>query len=267
MDRQLDTKYNLSLGTAGVFNGPFADVQSWLPIMYVNVRTLYRNFVASFDTKHYKPVSDEEFIETFLTEVSEFERIVKMETNNRVSTVFYYPKYEHLNKRVPYLKRKPYNPSIFDQVEENMWHRLIDEERFLPFNVIILEDEGFESNYMDIMLLSSFVVDLLEASKFNSVTLLESYTGKLKKRQEWYTKLNLPKTKDYTYRVPFNRFTLQIFGDKSGFFEKPNIELRKAICQMAREDNWLPLATPDRIKASIKKLKGYEIKEKLYSYF
>lgn len=267
LHRLLDNQYNISPGTAGVFNGPYADPSKWQPILYVNIRTLYRNFIASLDLKQPQSVSDNEFIETFLNEVTEFERLVKELTDNRVATLFYYPEYKEIDKRLPHLKRKQYNPSIYDEVEENMWSKLQQEQRFLPINVEFIGEEGFPSNYLDITMLTSFAVDLLEAPKFNTITLLESFTGKLKKRQEWYTKLNLPKSNDYEYRVPFNKFTLQVFGDKSGFYQRPDIQMRRFVSQMAKEDNWLPIATIERLKASIRKVKGYELKEKLYSYF
>nr|DAR94046.1 MAG TPA: hypothetical protein [Caudoviricetes sp.] len=264
--RKLGKKYPLSFGTAGIFEGEYADPSKWSNLMYVNIRTLYRNYVSSYDAKDYYKINEEEFNQTFMDEVAEFERLVKEVTNNRVKTIFYYPKYTNLKKTLPHLERDQYNPSIFDDVEENLWEDIQSNQKWVPFNIEIIDENGFEQSFLDVTMFTSFVVDLLQSVKFNTLTLLESYTGKLKKRQEWYTKLKLPKRKDTAYKVPFNKFTLQIYGDKSGFFKTTNKQMRDMVTNMAIDDNWLPISTLDRIRASIKKLKGYDIKELLYSY-
>lgn len=264
--RKLGNKYNLSLGTSAIFESPYSEPNKWNNLMYVNIRTLFRNYVSSYDSKDYPRIEDAEFTQLFMDEVAEFERLVKEVTDNRVKTIFYYPKYNNLRKLLPHLERNQYNPSIFDDVEENMWMDIQSNQKWIPFNIEIIDENGFEQSFLDVTILTSFVVDLLQAAKFSSLTLLESYTGKLKKRQEWYTKLKLPSRKDNPYKVPFNKFTLQIYGDKSGFFKTTDRKMKDLVTTMAIEDNWLPIATLDRVRASIKKLKGYDLKELLYSY-
>ena len=145
--RKLGEKHNLSFGTAAVFDGPHADPSKWNNLMYVNVRTLFRNYVASYDPKDYPRIDNEEFNQLFLDEVAEFERLVKEVTNNRVKTIFYYPKYDNLNKILPHLERDRYNPSIFDDVEENLWHEIITNKKWTPFNIEIIDEKGFEQSF------------------------------------------------------------------------------------------------------------------------
>ena len=56
------------------------------------------------------------------------------------------------------------------------------------------------------------VVDLLYVS-VGYKELLESYTGKLKRRNEWSSKLKALKGDDVR-RFPFDTMTIQLFGDK-----------------------------------------------------
>ena len=265
--RLLGGKYPLSLGTALIFESKEYDIKKWPNLMYINLRTLYRNYVQSYTHEDRLRMHDfRDFLHHYLEEVAELERIIKEESHNRIKVYFFYPHYKRLHHVLPKVEEKEYNPDKFDEVEENMWKHVKRYGLMTPFNYEEIEQELPKANEPVIML-TSFVVDLLSAYNFPILYLLESFTGRIKRRQEWYTKINVGKDKIHgNITVPFNKFTVQIFGDKSGALTKADIELRKVVKEMAIKDHWTPLTTMDKIKYSISKLSNAKLKELLFKY-
>lgn len=101
--------------------------------------------------------------------------------------------------------------------------------------------------------ITHYPVDLLSLYDFSSLKLLESHTGKIKPQPQWSTKLGL-KDEDAPL-IPFNAFTLQVFGDKGAMFLAQGIKLRQAIIAMAKADGWTSMSTMSRIKDSINRSK------------
>nr|DAT18078.1 MAG TPA: hypothetical protein [Caudoviricetes sp.] len=266
MERLLGSKYHISLGTAMVFESPEFDIRKWPNLMYVNLRTLYRNYVHSYPKEMYSSLNTKTFIQMYLDEVSEFERLVKEVSNGRVTTYFYYPRYEQIDRKLPHIEFKEYNPESFDVVELNMWEYVKRQGLVTPFNYDELKGD-LPPAREPVLLLSSFIVDLLSAPNFPMLLLIESFTGKIKKRQEWYTKINFGKGKSAEgVYYPFNKFTMQIFGDKSGALKSAPRELRMLVRSMAKQDRWSPMTTNDRIRYSISKIKDFNLKQLLLSY-
>ena len=235
--RILGGKYPLSVGTALVLECDSFDMRKWPNLLYVNLRTLYRNYVASIPVEQRGLLKPAPFIQDYLNEVAEFERIIKELSHNRIKVFFYYPEYKDLTTVLPYTDFKEYNPDNFDEVEVNLWKHVKQHGLMTPFNYEIVT-QGLPPANEAVLLLSSFVVDLLSASQFPILFLLESYTGKIKRRQEWYTKINAGKLRKQEVTVPFNKFTIQIFGDKSGALKGSDKELRKVVREMAIKDHW-----------------------------
>lgn len=266
IDRLVGGKIPISIGTAMIFENPEFDIRKWPNLLYVNLRTLYRNYVASIPKSEYGKLDTASFTQTFLNEVSELERIIKDVSANRIRVYFFYPHYKQYNQLLPKVKTKQYNPDMFDDIEVNMWDYVKREQLLVPFFYEEIDTELPRANEPT-LLLSSFVIDLLSSSRFPVLYLLESYTGKIKPRQEWGGKLKLGKAKNHERTaIPFTKFTIQIFGDKSGFFKGADDRLRGLVRNMAKEDNWTPVTSLDKIKYSISKIKDTKIKEILYSY-
>ena len=99
--RLLGGKYFISMGTAMIFESSEFDIRKWPNLMYLNLRTLYRNYVASIPTDYQKHVKVKDMLEDFFKEVSTVETIIKEVSQNRVKILFYYPRYEHLDKVLP----------------------------------------------------------------------------------------------------------------------------------------------------------------------
>lgn len=263
IERVLGAQYPISVGTALIFESEYFDPRSWPNLFYINLRTLFRNYVASIPTDKRHRVRMEEAMGEFFMEVSEVERIVKEVTNNRVKIFFYYPEYE-LDELLPKINvAVDYNPDEFDDVEVNLWDYADRKKLVIPFFYQKIND-GLPAASEPILLLSSFVNDLLYVNRFPLVVLIESFTGKMKKRQEWWTKINLGKVKNLSeIKIPFCRFTLQVFGDKSGAFRGQDKEVRKAVRDLAVQCNWTPATTTDKIRSNLSKIKDIEIRNLL----
>lgn len=267
IDRVLGVKLPISVGTAMVFESTSFDIKNWSNYLFVNLRTLYRNYVQSYSAADRVRLKEMDFLQTYLNEVAEFERLVLEMSNNRVKPIFYYPTYKSVGKLLPHAERKEYNPDGFDLVEENLWDYIKKNGLMTPFNYEVVDSELPQLISEPITLLSSFVVDLLSAKYFPKVTLLESFTGKLKRRDEWYTKINLYKgKKPLEVKVPFNKFTIQIFGDKSGAFKGAHVSLRNVVREMAEQNHWSPVTSNDKIRYSISKIKDSKLKDLLLKY-
>lgn len=261
--RLLGGRYLISMGTAMLFEADSFDPRKWPNLMYLNLRTLYRNYVASIPTEYQRHVKVKEMLGDFFKEVSEVERIIKEVTQNRVKLFFYYPRYEHLDKVLPEVTVLEYNPGIFDQLELDMWAFAKRNELLVPFFYTEVKGELPKANE-PVLLLSSFVTDLLSAHNFPALYLIESFTGKIKKRQEWHTKINIGNVKNKDQiGMPFNKFTIQVFGDKSGAYKGQDRQIRKIVRDMAVNDHWSAITTRDKIRSSINKIKDYDIKKLL----
>ena len=263
--RLLGGTYPISMGTALVLENKDFDIKKWPNMLYINLRTLYRNYVHSIPIEFRAKVKRNRILQEYLEEVSEVERLVKELSNNRVKVFFYYPTYKSLGHLLPKTDKRKYNPDMFDDIELNMWKYIKETKMMTPFNYTEIEQE-LPKCHEPTMVLTSFVVDLLSAYNFPVLYLLESFTGKIKRRQEWYTKINASTKKEPNIIVPFNKFTIQIFGDKSGALTGAELKLRTAVREMALKDHWSPVTSMDKIKHSISKLKDTNLKDLIYKY-
>jgi hypothetical protein len=97
-------------------------------------------------------------------------------------------------------------------------------------------------------LLTHHPTDLLAYYNFPDLRLVESHTGKVKTRKDWYTKLNLPKG---TVCIPFTKATLSLFGDGS-YILGQDIKVRKVLIKIGEKYKWNTLTTHSRMLTDIK---------------
>ena len=94
------------------------------------------------------------------------------------------------------------------------------------------------------MLLSNYPIDLINFKSALQLALVESHTGVIKKRQHWHTKLlngrDLP-------HIPFDRMTIQMFGDTGNLFAPYPKAHREKLLALATQYQWTSLTTKARI--------------------
>ena len=99
------------------------------------------------------------------------------------------------------------------------------------------------------MILTHVPYDLLSYKNFNELDLLESNTGRLKKKYQWNSKYYPVGDEDLSI-IPFNRKFLLIFGDKT-LVHAMDMRLRKQIVDIAKKRNWTALSTEDKVMLDI----------------
>lgn len=118
------------------------------------------------------------------------------------------------------------------------------------------------SGSRSVVILTHRVIDLIECVVSGDASLLESHTGKIKKKAVWTTKLSCP----YEH-MPFNLFTLQLFGDTGNTIQPMSIRHRKAVLAFAEKERWTVVTTMDRIRYAVNSIPDKTLKEELLPLF
>ena len=80
-------------------------------------------------------------------------------------------------------------------------------------------------------------LDLLPFTKSSKVKLIESFTGEIKEKNKWYTKLKNVGKSSLQF-IPFSEVTYFIFGDD--LFVKPKpLTFRKHLINLSKQAHWL----------------------------
>ena len=219
---------------------------------WINLRTLARNIITAVGTDNRNQLTANDIESALYTEMAFIEEEVKRH-NPEIKVIYYgsdldltlYPfciKRKHtapvkalvesliVSSIAKVLKHFKNNPT--DRYELLHFRNKLKPNKLPPQTAIILTHIAF---------------DLVAYKDFKSLTLIESHTGAIKERSEWYTKYY---DGEKLSRLPFNEKLLQIFGDKESFSPlDPN--LREAILKVAEKYRWTPLTTEDKINYGI----------------
>lgn len=174
----------------------------------VNMCTLMRNIISSMKPEEIPTTTERRFRETLVNEMNIIEQACLEHGNGRITCSFYYNSYKHLNKflKDANLKTKFTDKQLLHHTLENRIPLQVNPKEF-PYDFTNLEiTRGKRRN----LILTHYPVDLL-LYKNDVCDLLESHTGRIKKKNEFSSKLKFANDE-----TPFNKYTIQIFGDKSG---------------------------------------------------
>lgn len=246
--------YPISIATSLAFEGLFltGDYDDGSPdktlkvkekvdgkVLYVNIRTLFRNAYNAFPSETHPTLLLKPIIESLIEDILGIKQTLKQESPLKV--VFYFCNYKSIDKelgKLNYYNRGEVSKETKSTPKQVMYLNL---ENDVFKNIDHIEEQcGVEIEEFDfylesddpIIVLTHIPIDLLSASKVPSLLLLESHTGKLKGLSEWGTKLNTkPKN------VPFNKMTLSLFGDGVVIAPQPTA-FRKAILKLGEKYKW-----------------------------
>lgn len=275
LDRWLGRYYPVSMATASILEQERFNIQQIPDTVFVNTRTFFRNYLSSvYHTQDYlnymetNPQAKIDFWQEYVNDMMNFYNILQELSHGRVHVVYYYPTYENIQDILPYCKfredSQKYIPS-FKYIEQYTNHQVenpFDETQYIEIDYQLPERSG------EVGILSHYAIDLLNSIRYLKLTLIESYTGRLKGRPEWYTKIKFGVSMRFKEaKYPFNKFMLQVFGDKANnIVGQGKLKERMTVREMALKDHWTPLTTNDKIRYSISKLKDKTIKENLLQY-
>src|SRR5690606_11732596 len=156
--------------------------------LWINLRTLVRNIFTSLDAETQTMVSDYEMAYVAIDEIQEIESILK-EDFPMLRVKFYINFYDKLKKRFKEAnireaktERQKFYRILLDNAYKNISDYYGQEKKILAFNSDIEPQLASKAIF-----LTHTLVDLVSETHFKEVVLLESYTGKLKDKSQWYT--------------------------------------------------------------------------------
>lgn len=256
----------LSIATSLALEGAFgiypdrpekkAPIQNYTHL-WVNVYTLFRNLFNALPTQHQEGLLQDTLSEALAEEIITLEAVVKDQVGMGFKVIYYIPDLTQLERHFPKAilkqpttpKQKIFKVLMMESVE--MAAKIVADHdvRRTP---IKLKGEGRS------LMLTHAPVDLLSYNSFDDLALLESHTGVVKRRNMWGTKLSV---KDET--IPFNVFTLQIFGDGPVHFTPLSLKYRRTMLELAKKERWSPVTTVNRMKMALASIRDKEIRDDL----
>jgi hypothetical protein len=229
--------------------------------LWVNLRTLYRNCIGAVATPERVHLNHRQLLDGLVEDIEVLSSTVESTLLGKLKVSFYYCDYSDFKLVFPLAKfRELKTPKqLFENELEKAVYKLFYSGSYTSNGLNFRHfDTRFKDKGKNVILLSSYPLDLLWRKNFNALTLIESHTGVIKPRSVWYTKLT---GGSQLVRIPFNSLSLQVFGENLLFASMPPAIKRK-ILAMAEEDKWTSVTTDERIEASIKKL--YDPTEKAF---
>lgn len=213
-------------------------------LLMINIRTLIRNLYGSVPTEQRAKLEEYTIAETISNEMRAIEGITAEHSDGRCSCVFYHCSYVDIPRKFP--KSLPKSPSTaaqqLYQTSEQVIIRYLDTEfaSGSPLNHYVSD---FPDMNVHAMLVTHYPIDLLQRYRFASLVLLESHTGAVKSPVFWNTKLHNGRELE---NLPFDRMTLQMFGDGVTFSPMP-IKIRRTVHKLAMDGGWTPGTTKDLV--------------------
>lgn len=223
-------------------------------VVYINVRTLFRNiYNSAVKSEDAERASVEEFLDLLEQELSVITDTFDMQ-EPPLDVKFYAPSYDAL-------LREYRNGELKDIKTDKMTHKTKVENKVLKLlngrytgssMPIIFNDLEIKTNTpYKAFFLTHYPVDLLHTKGFDKVYLIESHTGVVKGPEKWWTKL-ATKNLEHAERIPFNKATIQFFGDSGNMFKSQPFKAKKRVAEIAEKYKWNQTTTKDRILATLK---------------
>lgn len=220
--------------------------------LWINVRTLVRNFMGALDDETRKNVVPVVVAQAIMEEMETIDSVIAQYSNNRAKVVYYFSNYKGLEIRYRNAKIRRDSTDIqrrrtamMNDVMANIMK--MNPDRVVGFDLGIGNDSTYNANAI---ILTNYAYDLLSHKKFKELALLESHTGAIKQRAQWYTKYHNGKE---LAMMPFREDLMQVFGDSETFAPLDN-KLRKALIELAEAKRWSATTTTDKIKSNLREM-------------
>lgn len=249
---------NISIGTSlalesvfGVLENPIEGTPNIADFthVWINLRTLFRNIHGALSGDKQNGLQGKDLAVTIFEEALVIRERIKEQTNGAVEVNFYYCMYKNLQVEFPKANLKELKTTkqqMFNELENEAMKSCIE-----FFKAVQQPVQEFDVRLKDlgerVLLFTHLPVDLVNVKGFSTITLLESHTGKTKTKPLWNSKLS---TSMDVSRLPFDRMTLQLFGDGK-MFGPLNKQYREKIISIAEKHRWNPSVGKDRVMVCI----------------
>lgn len=223
--------------------------------LLVNVRTLIRNIESAFKNDDVKKLSVDDILETVSLEMANIVTAIKEIAPANVKVDFYVCTYEGLSKFKTANLVVPTTPGKMIRAAKTnlVIEKLIQKAKVDGRSLRVYDLYPFASDFANdrVAMLTHMPMDLLEHRRFHECLLLESNTGRLKHSSEFHTKLH--KRVD-GLKLPFNLFTLLVFGDGK-VFKPMNSAIVQEVIDVAIRGKWTSMTTPDKLRFWVGRIK------------
>lgn len=220
--------------------------------LWVNMRTLFRNLMGALDQHTANGVLPPLISETLATEMDTITSIISVQSQGKAEVVFYYSNYaglEHKYKHAVLRMDNTAKQKEFTGLHNATMKIALEEygERIHGFDLKIKPDQ-----HVKVLLNTHYAYDLLSWPEFAQLVLLESHTGAVKERAQWYTKYY---NGQELAMIPFREDFLQVFGDHQTF-RPMDRKLREAVLEVANRYSWTAVTTRAKIVYGIDQIQN-----------
>lgn len=219
--------------------------------LWINVRTLIRNLNGALPKELAERVLPHDLVPPMLEELSIIESAISKISSGMVRVVYYCCDYSSLPRMFPKATlrfAKTEKQLLIKALEDNAITLLLAASPPHDLRLFRFEIHG---KFPNSLIVTHLPVDLLARYSFAKLELLESHTGSIKPYPQWHSKLTGGKELP---NIPFNRFSLQVFGDNGHQFAPMLPSIRKEVIRMAEEDSWTTITTDEKIRVSLRKI-------------
>jgi len=216
-----------------------------------NLRTLIRNAQAAYEkddagANDVKQITKD--VEEDLLKLGQY--LEQLRKGKPIQMVVYYPSYKGLKSKYKYAELTDFinkgteKQKAFARLTKEVADALMSKHG----KILIATDVGMPDFKGNGIVMTHHVVDLAEAPAIGRLFLLESYTGVLKPFTAWFTKLT---GGEELYYMPFNKLTIQIFGDRSTNFKSSSKAIKDLVKKIATEGKWTSATSMSRVRNTI----------------
>jgi hypothetical protein len=231
--------------------------------IWINLRTLFRNFHGAMPREDTIGLKTDPVAHAVLEEMGRLQEILTEKSNRMAKVVFYVSNYKDMAKKYPHASlREPKTDRQleYDALQKKVITRLLEVlEKIGGVDVRVFDRKITTKEQVRALIITHVVYDLVARDQFTELDLLESHTGVIKPRSQWYTKFIDGKTLPM---IPFREDMLQIFGDSETFHPWPS-KVRRQLIELAEQNRWTQLTTRDKIAYGIASLKDPFLKATL----
>lgn len=204
-------------------------------IYIFNISTIVRNIISSVKYEEFQQVKKEELLDVVLDE-SEF--LSQFFTANSLDIKFYKASYNKTKKQYSDKLRQSHTPK---QIHISQMYDYVLEKLKLYDEIIEVDDEISIDSGSNAIIFTHIPLDLCSHINYTKLDLLESHTGVIKTRKDWYTKYYPVSNYDMSF-LPISRKLLPIFGDHV-MFKPDKLDRRIDVLKHLEAKNVNPLSS------------------------
>lgn len=214
--------------------------------IWINLTTLIRNISGASDKTAFTIASPKEIMDILISEIDVINDLFAIEGKGVCIPRYYYCSYKQLKAsykedKVKFRKEKTDLQLVYsDKVNKTLKLLFNSTDEYSLFDSQIKSDL-----YTNSLIITHIPYDLLSSSKFNKLDLLETHTGKLKTKHDWYSKYYPVGNIDLS-NLPFLKILLLILGDHV-LIQPNDIRLRRLITEVAEKGKWTTATTLEKV--------------------